>query len=61
MILIMTALTLVIYLAHDGCFMRGLLGMTAITALRGLSIFLAGLMTFSARNFSVLPMQGKIC
>jgi hypothetical protein len=61
MVLVVAACALVINLAHARGLMRRFLGMTAVTALRRLPVFLASLMTLGARNLSVLPMQGKIC
>jgi hypothetical protein len=56
MVLVVAACALVINLAHGRGFMRRLLVMTAVTALRRLPVFLAGLMTIRASDFFVLSV-----
>lgn len=56
MIIVVAACALVINLAHGRGLMRRLLGMTAVTALRCLPVFLAGLMTIRTSDFFVLPV-----
>jgi hypothetical protein len=54
-VFVVAACALVINLAHARRFVRRLLGMTAVTALRRLPVFLASLMTIRTSDFSVLP------